>query len=277
MRVNTRIYAFLTAILFNFLNTKTNAQNNKDYSQTPVLVGDLKLKGDTALANSMAQEYINNFLLKQKEAILFAKENLEFINLYIEHTDSKAFKLYLHEKEKVNAVLGENKAEYTVRRIIDLDFIPLHNTWRSNKPDWNLIEKHVTAEFGTLGQEAVQGKRMIYYQETKDWINFGKYYKLYFDKALKRPEYVINALSWDVFLHVNDPMVLAFAADVMKYSLETYYAFNSGAIDTYANLLYKMGKTASAIEWEEEAVKAFPGYKEFVVNLEKMKRNLPTW
>jgi len=277
MRIDTRIYLFTAITLFNFWNIETKAQDNKNYSKTPAIVEELKLKGDSALANSLAQDYINAFLLKQKETILFTKENLEFMNLYIDHSDSKAFKLYLKKKEKVNAVLGENKAEYTIKRIIDLDYIPLHDTWKTNKPDWNLIEKHVSERFGSLGQEEVQGRRMIYYQETKDWINFGKYYKLYFEKALKRPEYVINSLSWDIFLHVNDPMVLAFAAEVMKYSLEAYYAFNAGAIDTYANLLYKMGKTASGIEWEEKAVKAFPGHKEFTVNLEKMKNGLRTW
>jgi hypothetical protein len=47
--------------------------------------------------------------------------------------------------------------------------------------------------------------------------------------------------------------------------------------DTYANLLYKLGHTKEAIEWEEKAVKLKPDEKTFTKTLEQMKKGEPTY
>ncbi len=48
-------------------------------------------------------------------------------------------------------------------------------------------------------------------------------------------------------------------------------------MDTYANILYKLGRTTEAIMWEEIALKLDTTNADIKVNLEKMKRNKPTW
>ncbi len=55
------------------------------------------------------------------------------------------------------------------------------------------------------------------------------------------------------------------------------------ALDTYANLLYKLGQTNKAIQAEELAVTLSSKYfipekkEEFLKNIEKMKTGKPTW
>lgn len=282
MKTKTRKYLFLATALLIFWNIEAQAQSNKDYIQMPALAKAAKLKGDKALANSIAKDYINNYLFKQKSEILFSKESLQFIEQYLGNTKSKSFKLFLNRREKINAVLGANKAEYAIRSLIVAEYLPAEESIKMDKPDWNKIEKAVTDEFGPIGQEVVQGRRMMYYSKVKDWVNFGKYYVLYFEKALKRPEYIINQPSWYVFENVNDPVVLKFACDiVMKYAMEEWYQTDANAYDTYAQLLYKNGKTAQAIEWEEKALKLGKGIeyyeKQSTEALEKMRKNIPTW
>jgi hypothetical protein len=50
-------------------------------------------------------------------------------------------------------------------------------------------------------------------------------------------------------------------------------------MDTYANLLYRLGRNDEAIEWEEKVVTLNPNPKdeEFVETLKKMKAGKPTW
>jgi hypothetical protein len=57
---------------------------------------------------------------------------------------------------------------------------------------------------------------------------------------------------------------------------------DEATMDTYANLLYKSGKAAEGISWEEKAVavateKKSEGLKLYRDTLEKMKKGEPTW
>nr|WP_199082703.1 hypothetical protein [Pedobacter sp. ASV19] len=281
MKNKTRKYLFLATALLIFSDITVLAQSNKDYSQMPVLAKEARLKGDKTLADSIAQDYINNYLFKQKENVLFSKENLGFIYQYFGSTKSKEFMLFQHKREKINTVLGAEKVEYAVRSAIAAEYLPAEESTKKNEPDWDKLEKVVTNKFGSLGQEVVQGRRMMYYSRIKDWVNFGKYYVLYFKKALKRPEFIINQPSWDVFENVDDPEVVTFACDVvMKYAMEEWYSKEPYAYDTYANLLYKSGRVKEAIVWQEKAVKLAKGTpyeNENNGHLEKMLKGVKTW
>lgn len=50
-------------------------------------------------------------------------------------------------------------------------------------------------------------------------------------------------------------------------------------IDTYSNVLYKIGRVKKAINWQEKAVSMAPESlkPELQLNLEKMKKRIPTW
>ncbi len=58
--------------------------------------------------------------------------------------------------------------------------------------------------------------------------------------------------------------------------LVKYYPEKHILIDTYASLLYKIGKTTNAINWEEKASKLSPN-KDYVIALEQMKKGEPTY
>ena len=258
------------------------AQKKTDYSKVPSLVKEEKEKGNYKLADSLAKDYMDNYLFKLTENQLMSKDNLSFINENLTTTDIKGFKLFFKQRNKVNSVLGPHKAEYAIRYAIAKQYIPKEIEQNSGTIDWEKIEYAVVTKFGALGQETFYGNRMEYYFNAKDWNNFGKYYMLYFEKALKRPEYDINDTTWFLFENVNDPKALKFACDVvMKYAMGEWYETNVNAYDTYANLLYKMGNKDKAIEWEEKALRLAKGNeyleKQFMVALGKMQKNEKTW
>ncbi|WP_316835500.1 hypothetical protein [Pedobacter nutrimenti] len=272
----------LLSLAFLSLTSLAFAQKRTDYTVVPSLVIDAKEKGNANLADSLAQDYINNYLFKLKEDQLMDKDNLLFISKNINTTESKGFKLFFKRRNKINSILGPDKAEYAIRGAIGKQFLP--KAIRENTPgaDWGPTENTVTTRFGVLGQETIYGRKLAYYGNINDWNNYGKYYMLYFKTALKRSEFEINNITWPVFQNVSDPRVLKFACDVvMKYAIETWYSNNDPvAWDTYANLLYKTGKTTQAIEWEEKAAKmkmGLPDEKVYTETLDKMRKGLPTW
>nr|WP_068890387.1 hypothetical protein [Pedobacter panaciterrae] len=271
----------LLSLAFLSLSSYAFTQKIKDFSKIPSQVAQSKQELNFKFADSLAQEYINGYLLQLKPKDLMKKENLLFISENLNGTKNKAFKFFMKEQQKINAILGADKAEYAIRSTIAKEYTPQEGEWLTKKPNWDLLQKQVSAKFGVIGAEMIYGKRMNYYSKIMDWANYGKYYLLYFEKALRRPEFNINHMSYYLVLYVSDQKVLKFAAEiVMKYAMEEWYQNNYAAWDTYAGLLYKIGKKEEAIDWEEKglkAVKGGPNEKSFVDVLEKMKKGLPIW
>lgn len=269
----------LWSLAFLSLTSLSFAQKKTDYATFPSLVNEAKQSGNVKLADSLAQDYINNYLFKLNEDELMTKDNLKFVSRFLK-VNSKGFNLFSKQSEKVNAILGNYAAQYGMRVAIYEAFIPKGKIDRKNF-DWKSLERVIAAKFGSIGREEVYCNAMISYLEANDWINYGKYYKLYLEVALKHSVYDINYLSWPLFESVNDPVVLKFACEVvMKYAVEKWYQNDPASWDTYANLLHKTGKTAEAIKWEEKAVqmkKGQPDEKLYTDALEKMKKGLPTW
>ena len=88
----------------------------------------------------------------------------------------------------------------------------------------------------------------------------------------------LNNISWKVFEEVSDKAMLQNALAWSKRSLELTPQ-NAGWMDTYANILYKLGQKEEAIAKEEEALsiidkKDASGYEE---TIRKMKAGEKTW
>ena len=82
----------------------------------------------------------------------------------------------------------------------------------------------------------------------------------------------LNDIAWEVFGATSDKDALQKALGWSKRSLELFPE-NSASIDTYANLLYKLGQKEEAISKEEEALKYADqtSSKGFQDTIEKMK------
>jgi len=252
-------------------------QGKLELKRMPDLARKAKSFGEIELAQQIANRYVNGYLLKLPKQELFTKENLNLIGSFLDNENSKAFELFMKEQEKINAVLGDNQAEKMVLLFIDKKYLPHGDLKKIKKADWDDLYKMVVSKFGILGEEQICAQRMMYYLINEDWRNYGLWYQKYLERGLKRGVYNINFLSWRLFEHVNDPEILEFACGVMKYVIETWDQNSVESFDTYANLLYKVGKKTQAVEWEERAVKLSNDKNEFVETLDKMKQGLPTW
>ena len=88
----------------------------------------------------------------------------------------------------------------------------------------------------------------------------------------------LNNLAWQVFTNSKDKAQLEQALSWSKLLIEKT-PNDPGNLDTYANLLYKLGKKDQAIEYETRAMQAAPVTEQstYQVTLEKMKKGEPTW
>lgn len=256
-----------------FTQLEKHRQGKLDTGQIKALAMQAKQMGDNERASDVAQAYIK--ILSKKE--IYTKGNLVFISSFLSGSKDKNFNIFLRNAEKVNAIVGKNFAENTVMSIAAKEEIVPHE--QEKNPDWKGIEKRMIAKYGALGEERVWGDEILYYLSVKDWDNFGKYYKKYFDRVVlnERSFIHINNVSWSLFEHVSDKEVLATAVKAMQYDIEKFDRNDPASLDTYANLLYKSGNREEAIKWEEKAVQLSNNNKEIIDTLEKMKRGEKTW
>jgi thioredoxin-related protein len=265
-------HAINTSNTFDSLFTKY-----KDHKNDSALVFNLsriaRAMGRSDVEQKIAQTYINSL----KEAELFDKNNLIFMGQYTVSSRNRGFDLYRKKAKRVNDVLGNDAAEFLVRGIITKEEIVPYVT-EGNAPDWHEIEKRLYKKYkDKLAVEALAGERMIYSLDKKDWDNYCKYYGLYYSTAYTRSKFHINNLSWELFEHDTDPAVLRVAIQAMKYDIENLEKDNPNAIDTYANLLYKVGNKEEAIEWEKKALKLSNNREDIAKTLNKMKKGEKTW
>ena len=273
-------------VIANSEEFNTSYEQYKSGKRDPGFVksfAELGLKmGRIAISTEIAQQYINS--LNDRE--LFKKDNLQFVNQFTRSSNSKGFQLFRKEPKKINAILGSNTAEVKIREIIVKEEVNPFVKNKTNVSNWEIIERKIKNKYGSLGLEAYYGERMLYFFNKKEWACYGKYYALYYTTAFSRSSFHINNMSWQVFEYINDPKVLEVAIKTMRYDNENFDRNNCYSYDTYANLLYKVGKIDEAILWESKAVqieeenaskgnrKPDPVFKE---TLQKMNMGTPTW
>jgi len=219
----------------------------------------------------------NEYLATQKD--LYTKDNLDFISTFTLSSKDAGFNALLNNPAKVDAVLGNGKSEELVQRIIlQEEIFKKIRAQNSEKPDWTTISANLNKKYPKQAAEVLSKGKVMYYQSKGDWNNFQtavvSFMKKYGAKASPND---LNNYAWTVFENCKDMTCVAEALDWSKRSFKDNN--EPGFIDTYANILYKMGKRDEAIAWEEKAMNLAgendkQGFKE---TIEKMQKGEKTW
>ncbi|WP_233260007.1 glycoside hydrolase family 2 protein [Chitinophaga sp. S165] len=240
-----------------------------------LLLRSLVTMADSRLDSAKTQRFLKEYL-----RILFAplsESNLRFIKRYTYTTRDTGFTIIFKNIDRANKFWGNNRAENFLKNIIGKQEIQPQLDNDIVAPDWEKLVRKLSNDFGVLGSEKAAGMAMLYYHGKGDWQKFGQYYALYYKTAIGRSEYHINNLSWTVFEKIDDPLILAIAVKASKYSVEHFGPKDANEIDTYANLLYKVGDKKLAIEWQKKAMDLSKDSRPIRVNYQKMIDGVPTW
>lgn len=194
-------------------------------------------------------------------------------------------------------------SDTTEEKIIDMEINsviykdPTFSSPSDEDPNWNKLEKTLSKKYPQINaSRLILGAKIRYYSIKKSWEKFADAYLTSLEKYDKIQEMTDHTkMSWTVnnilynsiFKNVNNKKLLLRAAKQSKKIIDNPSSIKPGAdkeeyssnnIDTYANLLYKGGKTKKAIEWQQKALAYTKGLnKEFKMNLENMKKGIPTW
>lgn len=210
---------------------------------------------------------------------LYTKDNLEFLGKFTQNSKSKGFQLMLKEPGKVDAVLGKGKSNKILSGVILQEEIYPHLRKASANLD-SLItlakSKYPTVDLS----KSTELLQVQFYQNTKNWPKFQSSVLAYMKKYGTEVEgSMLNSFAWTVFENCEDAECVASAMAWSKRSVEDTQSKEPAFLDTYANLLYKMGKKEEAIAMQKKAIELVPAAEKanYQTTLDKMQKGEKTW
>lgn len=257
------------------------------------------------LATGAGNEYIR--IVKD----VFSEDNLRYVGKITTSSKDKGFQLYLHEQTRINQIMGQDYAERkAINIIMDEDKNVIEANQRSVEglevvtviagqtiyekpagkttadppdPDWDKMFAGIKKNYGLYyADRIVKWVRIHYYNQRQMWSPYTRSIVEYLQSY---PDYInaaqLNDYAYNVFNHSDDKNELNTALHWIQHIVDTNknYKNLNAYLDTYANLLYKLGRRDEAIKFEERAIELTDaGEKEiFEQTLAKIKRGEKTW
>lgn len=271
-----------------FYTLLTKYQNgDKDYSSMPYLIELLRKFDDKDVARRVSSDYLRNCLYKLTDNELYTRDRIELLASSIQDSGERGFDLFYRNAKEIDSLMKRNNyAEDVVDNIVYKEQlypqlfsggVPV-----AHNPNLDSLVNIVNLKYGEACAERISlDVKILWYTCKSDWSECVKYRLLKLAKkgldstnsGLRRD----NNMIWTViFKHSLDKQALNTALQ-WEESILKQLPYDPDIVDTYANLLYKLGKTHEAIGWEEKASELAPGNREIQSNFGKMKNGQPTW
>lgn len=272
-----------------------------------------KSMNDTELANKISEEFyakLDYIDLKEAENIFFLKEFnegsqahrvfsksikrltksdvfkrdiIEVLALFAKKSTDPSFKILYQNSRRINQIMAidfycEAFIESVIKKEIADAIVFPDKKASTIEPNWKTLNKTIAKKYSVdYANRIVLSSRWQWYSAKAMWKKANKYEVLYINKYGQNiPIFWKNNLAWDIFRRSSDKAELQSAlswVDPDKAIAEKLY----NVLDTYANLLYKLGQIEDALKWQQIAVAGSPSDAGLSENYRKMKLGLPTW
>ena len=125
-----------------------------------------------------------------------------------------------------------------------------------NSHAFKYLEENKDKFSSKYGEEKVDKKilntKIEYYKFMKDWDEYAKTAVNFADKYAKDDWQMLNGFAWDFYENVNDNAMMKKAEQWAKRSMELEKNYYN--TDTYASILYKLGKYDDALKNANDAI-----------------------
>ncbi len=275
-------------------------QGKLSYPNTFNLAEMSRAFGENEIANAASKKYIDDYLLKQDEKSLYTPQNLLFMATFMSGSQDKAFQFFYNHIDKIDgAMKTKGYAWNTLDPIIEREEInahiytdgkPFHSI--TETPDWNALYAKIKDKYSPgYADRVVLWAKVKWLEHKKEWAEYtkhvirrvekyGPYIKIFPYTSVSASDLQAwNYCAWEVFTYSNDKDDLKTALSWSEKVVTSDSSHDANFTDTYANILYKMGRLSEALPIEEKAfATAQPALAKGIgENLEKMKKGEPTW
>ncbi len=234
---------------------------------------------DTKNGSRIAGEYLAT------QPDLYTMRNLTIIRDLTQSSRDTGFIIMLENPAKADSILGKGTSNGLVQNIIMREDVypkmfqqKVATPKDLAEPDWNDISSTLEEKYPRHAASLLAYSKVVFYMNKNDWEQFGPAVVSYMKSFGENTgDDQLNSFAWTVFQNCSDETCLQNALEWSKRSFEKEQ--NPMFMDTYANILYRLGKTDEAIAWEQKAkdLAAETDKPSFQQTIDKMKNGINTW
>jgi hypothetical protein len=247
-----------------------------------------RLEKDEANASKISAHYI------ESQQDIYTPENLQFLRDFAAPSDdgfnNEGFQVFFHDAKRIDHLMAQKGyAQEAIDAIITRTEIdPFAFPGGDGKPsevepDWESMTETIKKKYSAdLAQCNVLRVKTVWYQSRQNWPASTESGTDLLEKCgMAKSSIGLDEIAWEIFLYSNGKTELEAAAK-WAYQETQKHPKDGNRLDTYSNLLYKLGRTAEALESQGRAIKVTretnaPFLKEMEEDLEQMKKGEPTW
>lgn len=228
----------LSVIEEKFSGGKTSPQNARSYFE--VLEQGCQTYADPV------EKYFSN----QPESELTSRENWIIFLKYVTDFQSKSFDRFQANKSKFSALYTSDSVNMKLEEVL------ANGMWGAlqNKDvkEFERIKNLIKKSDTKKSKEIVLSGDMAFAFQNKDWKNYALYAAEFITNFASENANELNSVAWTFYQQVTETKMLEKAATWAKKAteLDANYAY----YDTYAAVLYKLGKKSEAKSAAEKSI-----------------------
>ena len=214
---------------------------------------------------------LDKYFASQKESDLTSRTNWNMINAYEEDAGSKPFGYLMTNYNEFVKLYTKDSVDNKILGVFDASLSAAAR--KKDEPAFTALKTKLKTFNHPMADAISLQADMDFYKAAADWKKYADASSSYIDKFGKDNADLLNSVAWTFYEKITDVSLLEKAARWSKLSTDykNIYAYN----DTYAAILYKLGKKAEAQAAAEKAIelakKENQGYKETEELLVKIK------
>ncbi len=211
----------------------------------------------------------------QPESAYMAQENWNVLRLYVRDPACTLFRALIANTSAYEAKYTADSVQQIILKIyggaLSSCLYP-----KLDSAQYMSLRAEIVAQQLPYMEQAVLGNDMGFYQQAGQWKQYAHasftYLQLYADSNWL----IMNNICWAIYENIDDTLILDSALTWIQKSIAIYESYYN--TDTYAALLYKLGRKEDALRAceralilaEQEKIEA-PGTKELLVKIKAMK------
>jgi len=257
------------------------------FAQMPALINAARELQQNDVARSVAQYYISAYLLQTAGTALYEPVNIAIIHDFNDTSGNKLFRMFYEDQHKIDQVMelpgyAQSHVDFVIAKEEIDPLLRKELTSGGNHPDWKFMETVIKQKYNSeYAMRTITGAQLRWYEYKKDTLNLIRYNLQRIDRygidTLGFQKMALNNfIYYFIFRHVTDKTILMKAAGWMELLVRSEPG-NAAFMDTYANVLYKLGRRQEALAWQKRSLTLAPNDKEILLALSRMNANEPTW
>ncbi len=230
---------------------KTLAYAEKKFNATPSDpdVATAYFKAMSAACASVGDK-VDKYFVGVKESEYSSELNWKILNEHVSNSKSPAFIYLLKHQDEFTKKYGSDPVSKKIERVYEQSFRTIAGS--KDKVAFDVLKKEVSQNMAGDVDNIIWKGELLFHSANKDWAAYASVASQYVDKYGLNDPSMLNQYAWTFYEHVTEAAMLEKAARWAKRSVELDDKYYNN--DTYAAVLFKLGKKADAKKAAEHAI-----------------------